>query len=159
MKAHQLGQLLDGLAKPRLADAEELRLVAEEGIEEQRPGPGNHLVHVPDDEQRADLASFSCLPGDLHGELDDLLERVPAGRRARHALADKPEGAARSVSGRKLQTLFNVCGPPRHSRGRGLRSVAGCTVRWRVSRAIRRSGGSPAGGSGRNGRTAESEAP
>ena len=84
--------------------------MAVEGIEEQRPGSGDNLVHVPDDEERADLASFAALPGDLHGELDDLLERVPAGRRARHALADQPEGAVSSVSGRKLHTLFNVCG-------------------------------------------------
>src|SRR5919106_208629 len=70
----ELGELLDGLAELRARDLQQLRRVAVERIQDQRPRARERLLDVADDEERADLPALAAFTRDLDAELHDLLE-------------------------------------------------------------------------------------
>ena len=72
--AVELRELLDGLAELRPSHVEQLVRVPVERIEQERLRPVEHGFDVADHEQRPDLAALASFPGDLDGELHDLLD-------------------------------------------------------------------------------------
>ncbi len=79
--------------------------MAVERVEDQRPRSREHGVHVPDDEDRPDLASLPPLARELHGQLDDLLQRPAARLLAPGRLGDRAEDLLEAVDG--LHRRFN----------------------------------------------------
>ena len=83
-----LGDLLDRLADPAVADVALLAQVSFEGVEAQDAGPGQDVAGVADDDQAADGLAFAPLATDLDGHVDHRLEGLQ-----RHRGLQRPEVA------------------------------------------------------------------
>src|SRR5690606_13130299 len=74
--AVELGDLLDGLADPAVADVPLLASVAPERVEAERVRAGQHVAGITDNQQGADRLALAALAADLDGDVDDGLERL-----------------------------------------------------------------------------------
>jgi len=80
----ELGQLLDRLAQVGVVDVALALRMPHQGVKDETAGVRHDGLGVGDDEHRPHLPALAPLPRDLHGQEDDLLQRLvvdPAGIR------------------------------------------------------------------------------